>query len=105
MSRQRKPGATTTTRRKSAASNPHPLVERAPTAKRLTPYDEAHLVTYLRLLDANANGETAETMVHVVFDENPDMSPDAARRAAANHLKRAIWISEEGYRHFLRKLR
>ncbi len=33
-----------------------PCADVAPTSPQLTGYDEAHLVTYLRLLDADADG-------------------------------------------------
>ena len=104
MSAQRKSGDRTTMRQ-SAISKDHPLAERAPSAKSLTPYDEAHLVTYLRLLDANANGESGAALTQIILDDNPGLSETQARRAATNHLKRAVWITEEGYRDFLRRAR
>ena len=61
MSDQRKSGP-----RKKPSQSPkqrqHPLAEQAPTVKELTAYDEAHLVTYLRLLDANAGGERTDAI-------------------------------------------
>ena len=102
MPAQRKSGAKRTMRQ-SANSRVHPLAERAPAAKSLTPYDEAHLVTYLRLLDANAGGEHTDAMTQIVLDANPALTESQARRAVTSHLKRAQWISAEGYRDFLKK--
>lgn len=102
MPAQRKSGAKTTMRQR-ATSKDLPLAERAPGAKSLTPYDEAHLVTYLRLLDANAGGERTDAMAQIILDANPTLTERQARRAVTSHLKRAQWISEEGYRDFLKK--
>ena len=89
--------------RQGASSKSHPLTERAPAVKCLTPYDEAHLVTYLRLLDANASGAADADLAQIILDDNPALSGPQARRAAASHLKRAVWITQEGYRDFLKK--
>lgn len=105
MSNQRKSGAKKKAMRKSGASNELTLVERAPSAKRLTAYDEAHLITYLRLLDANASGERGTGLLQIVLDDNPALSQLQAGRAVASHLKRALWISATGYRQFLGKAR
>jgi hypothetical protein len=102
MLARRKSGAKTTMRQGATAKD-HPLADRAPAAKSLTPYDEAHLVTYLRLLDANASGEPTDAMTQIVLDANPALTESQARRAVTSHLKRAQWISAEGYRDFLKK--
>ena len=74
----------------------------APTATILTGYDERHLVTYLRLLDADADGadwaEVAKTVLHI----DPAKEPARARRAWETHLVRARWMTERGYNHLLR---
>jgi hypothetical protein len=74
----------------------------APTAPALTDYDERHLVTYLRLLDAETNGADWKEVAKIVLHLDPDRSPDRARRAWKTHLTRAHWITEHGYRHLLR---
>ncbi|MDH2404618.1 DUF2285 domain-containing protein [Bradyrhizobium sp. SSUT18] len=84
-------------------SPPDPNVaDAAPTAPILTGYDEQHLVTYLRLLDAAADGadwkEVARTVLHI----DVAREPDRARRAWETHLARARWMTEHGYRHLLR---
>jgi hypothetical protein len=84
-------------------SPPDPNVaDAAPTAPILTEYDEQHLVTYLRLLDAAADRadwkEVARTVLHIDVAHEPDR----ARRAWETHLARARWIAEYGYRHLLR---
>ena len=73
----------------------------APTAAILTGYDERHLVTYLRLLDAAAEGAEWGEVAKVVLRIDPAREPERARRAWESHLARARWMTEKGYRHLL----
>jgi hypothetical protein len=70
----------------------------APKVDCLTNYDEEHLVTYLRLLDAYADGadwvDVARTVLHI----DAQREPDRARSALSSHLERARWIEQNGYR-------
>jgi hypothetical protein len=43
----------------------------APTGPHITVYDEAHFVTYMRLLDAEADGADWEEVAHIVLHRNP----------------------------------
>jgi len=80
-----------------------PLVaDAAPHADVLTPYDEGHLATYLRLLDAEAEGADWTEVVRIVLHIDPSHEPTRARRAWESHLARAKWMTEHGYRHLLR---
>ncbi len=74
----------------------------APTAAALTGYDEQHLVTYLRLLDASAEGADWREVARIVLHIDPDREPDRARRAWETHLARAEWMTKSGYQHLLR---
>jgi len=67
----------------------------------LTGYDEQHLVTYLRLLDADAEGADWREVANVVLHIDPDREPGRAKRAWESHLARAKWMTESGYRHLL----
>jgi hypothetical protein len=78
-----------------------PVEDVAPTASILTGYDEQHLVTYLRLLDADAEGADWQEVTRVVLHINPAREPERARRAWESHLARARWMTEKGYRHLL----
>lgn len=73
----------------------------APTAMILTGYDECHAVTYLRLLDADAEGADWQEVARVVLHIDPVREPRRARRAWESHLARARWMTEKGYRHLL----
>jgi Uncharacterized conserved protein (DUF2285) len=72
----------------------------APTTATLTAYDQEHLVTYLRLLDAE--GADWREVARIVLHIDPDREPDRARHAFDSHLARAKWMTEHGYRHLLR---
>ncbi|CCD97200.1 conserved hypothetical protein [Bradyrhizobium sp. ORS 375] len=74
----------------------------APSDPVLTRYDEEHLVTYLRLLDAEKAGADWEEVAQIVLHIDPVCEPERARRAFDSHLARAKWLSEEGYKGFLR---
>jgi hypothetical protein len=74
------------------------VADNAPTAPILTGYDEQHLVTYLRLLDAATDGADWRIVLHI----DVAREPDRARRAWETHLARARWMTEHGYRHLLR---
>ncbi|HLJ43729.1 MAG TPA: DUF2285 domain-containing protein [Candidatus Binataceae bacterium] len=79
-----------------------PVADTAPTAALLTGYDEQHLVTYLRLLDAEAAGADWREVAAIVLRIDPACEPKRARRAWETHLARAHWMTESGYRHLLR---
>ena len=79
-----------------------PVEDVAPTAAILTGYDEQHLVTYLRLLDADAEGADWQEVTRIVLHIDPATEPERARRVWESHLARARWMTEHGYRHLLR---
>jgi hypothetical protein len=74
----------------------------APTGPTLTVYDEEHLVTYLRLLDAEADGADWREVAVIVLHRDPEREPERTRRAFESHLSRAIWMTKHGYRLRLR---
>ena len=78
-----------------------PVADTAPTDESLTPYDEQHLVTYLRLLDAAAENADWHEVARIVLHIDPATEPDRAKRAWESHLTRAQWMTEHGYRHLL----
>ena len=81
---------------------PIPLFDdEAPTGAQLTPYDKRHFVTYLRLLDADAQGADWQEVVSIIFAVNPASDIHRARRLYSTHLARAQWMTKSGYRHLL----
>jgi Uncharacterized conserved protein (DUF2285) len=78
------------------------VADTAPSGPVLTIYDEEHLITYLRLLDADAEGADWRDVARIVLHINPQHESDRARRAFESHLSRAKCMTEHGYRHLLR---
>jgi Uncharacterized conserved protein (DUF2285) len=74
----------------------------APNESVLTTYDEQHLVTYWRLLDAEAAGADWKEAARIVLHIDPDREPVRARNAFDSHLARARWMADHGYRDLLR---
>ena len=79
-----------------------PVADQAPDADVLTDYDLGHLVTYLRLLDAEVAGADWAEVARIVLHIDPSREPERARRAWESHLARANWMTEHGYQHLLR---
>ncbi len=78
------------------------VADLAPSEPVLTAYDEQHMVTYLRLFDADADGADWREVARIVLHIDPIREPDRARRAFDSHLARAKWMTRHGYRLLLR---
>ncbi|MCP3380067.1 DUF2285 domain-containing protein [Bradyrhizobium sp. CCGUVB4N] len=78
------------------------VADAAPNESELTSYDQQHLVTYWRLLDAEADGADWSEVVRIVLHIDPDREPVRARNAFDSHLARAKWMADHGYRDLLR---
>ncbi|MDH6264089.1 DUF2285 domain-containing protein [Bradyrhizobium sp. BR13661] len=72
------------------------VVDVAPSEPALTPYDEHHVVTYVRLLQAEGEGADWREVTRVILHVDPERDPDGARRAYQSHLARAKWATEQG---------
>jgi len=81
----------------------HPDVsDLAPAEPVLTPYDQQHAITYMRLLDADAEGADWLEVSQIVLHLDPDQDVERARRAFDSHLARAKWVARHGYKLLLR---
>jgi len=78
------------------------FLDEPPKSEHVTDYDSDHVVTYLRLLDAEADAAHWREVVRVVFGLDPDNQPERALRVHESHLARARWMTENGYRDLLR---
>ena len=78
------------------------VADGGPVGSVLTRYDEEHLITYWRLLDADAQGADWREVAKIVLHIDPAREPDRARLAFESHLARAKWMTEDGYRLLLR---
>jgi hypothetical protein len=73
-----------------------------PDSPRFTAYDERHLITYLRLLNAAEEGADWREVVRIIFGLDSAHEPERARSVHDSHLARARWMTESGYRELLR---
>jgi hypothetical protein len=83
-------------------TQPTPVADAAPVDPFLTGYDTDHLVTYLRQLDADAEGADWREVARIVLSLDVEKDPDRANRVREIHLARAKWMTEIGYRQLLR---
>lgn len=75
--------------------------DRAPEVSQLTAYDESHLIDYLRLLDADAEGADWREVAMLILGVDAAAEPHRARAMHDSHLARARWMTEVGYAHLL----
>ncbi|MDA9405775.1 DUF2285 domain-containing protein [Bradyrhizobium sp. CCBAU 45384] len=68
----------------------------APNEPTLTTYDEQHVVTYVRLLQAESEGADWMEVARIVLHIDPAREPDRARSAYQSHVARAKWVTEQG---------
>ncbi len=68
----------------------------APNDPVLTAYDEQHVVTYIRLLQAEGQGADWQEVTRIVLHIDPEREPERARTAYQSHLARAKWVTEQG---------
>ena len=77
------------------------VADKAPDESALTAYDEEHAVTYVRLLDAEADNADWREVARIVLHIDPVAEPERAQRAFESHLARAKWLARHGYRQLL----
>lgn len=77
--------------------------DEAPTGNDVTPYDERHYITYLRVLDAKAEGADWKEVARIVLHRDPAAEESRTYRCWQSHLERAQWLSREGYRRILQQ--
>lgn len=78
------------------------VADTAPQEFSLVAYDREHLITYLRLLDAEAEGADWREVATLVLHIDPVIERDRARVAFDSHLNRARWMRDNGYEQLLR---
>jgi len=72
------------------------VADLAPSDSALTTYDEQHVLTYTRLLQAESEGADWREVARIVLHIDPEREHDRARNAYLSHLKRAKWVTEQG---------
>jgi hypothetical protein len=79
------------------------IADPLPWSERITPYDEEHFVTYLRLLDAEAAGLPDHDMCRIILALDPVRYPEKASRVLSDHMHRAKWMTKIGYKVLLQQ--
>ncbi len=74
-----------------------------PQTSSVTPYDKRHFVTYLRILEAAKQQADWREVALVLFGIDAAREPERARAVHDNHLARARWMTDQGYRELLEK--
>jgi hypothetical protein len=64
----------------------------APIDSMLTPYDHEHLITYQRLLDADAEGADWREVARIVLHIDPEISTPSVNRLVRDGRMKAIWL-------------
>jgi len=80
---------------------PTNYLDAPPDSAELTDYDRSHMKDYMRVLDAATDGADWRKAVAVIFEIDPEVEPERARRVHDSHLARARWMTEHGYRKLL----
>ncbi|MCC6914917.1 MAG: DUF2285 domain-containing protein [Rhodospirillaceae bacterium] len=84
----------------NVALNPE-IADEVPWSDQVTDYDEQHLVVYLRLLDARSAGASDAEIARIVLGIDPQREPERAQKALTSHIRRAQWMTTQGYKHLL----
>jgi hypothetical protein len=77
------------------------FLDQPPESTELTDYDRTHMALYLRVLDATNDGAELSEVAQVLFGLDAEKELDRAKRVIENHLARARWMTEYGYRLLL----
>lgn len=78
------------------------IADDVPWSDHVTDYDREHFVIYVRLLDAERDGASADDMAQTILGIDPAKDPDRAKRALTSHLHRAHWMTKQGFKDLLK---
>jgi len=82
------------TRHNGASIQPQ-LVDVAPVGPTVTSYDEEHITTYLRVLNAVQDGADWRDVSRTVLHVDPDHDVERARQTFDSHFARAKWMTQQ----------
>lgn len=75
--------------------------ENPPDSPDVTEFDRQHFKIYLFLLDASDKGSDWRTSYQEAFDDNPDTNAEKSQAIYQSYLKRAKWMTANGYLQLL----
>ena len=79
------------------------IADEAAWSDEVTAYDQDHLITYARLLDAEADKARWQEAARIILRQDPEAQPERALRCWKSHLARANWFATTGYRRLVAK--
>jgi hypothetical protein len=89
---------------RKATIQPLPMIaDEAAWSDEVTSYDQDHLITYARLLDAEAEKARWQEAARIILRQDPEAQPERALRCWKSHLARANWFATTGYRQLVAK--
>lgn len=72
------------------------IADEVPWSDMLTPYDEAQFTLYMRVLTATRVFIPGYEICARILGIDPIKEPERAQKCLDSHLKRALWLSNEG---------
>jgi hypothetical protein len=73
-----------------------PVADQVPWAEKITHYDEQQFKTYMRFLDAEADGADWQEVARIVLEPDPEAEPERTYHCWEDHLRRARWMTTTG---------
>jgi hypothetical protein len=67
-----------------------------PWSEEFTPYDEAQFALYMRMLTAVRKFTPEGQICSLILGIDAAKEPERAKKRFDNHLKRAVWLTNEG---------
>ncbi|OJW27886.1 MAG: hypothetical protein BGO51_16190 [Rhodospirillales bacterium 69-11] len=78
------------------------IADEVPWSDHVNDYDRAHFDIYLRVLDATDEGADPEEIIEIVLNLDPVKEPGRGRKMLESHLRRARWMSKQGFWDLIR---
>lgn len=72
------------------------IVDQVPWSEDFTPYDEAHFGLYMHLLNAIRAFVPKDEICTRILSIDAAKEPERAQKCLDSHLKRALWLTNEG---------
>ncbi len=74
------------------------IQENVPWSESITQYDLEHFSLFMKLLSVSSDSANELEIAQSIFELDPDLDPEIARKMVRSHLDRANWILHEGYK-------
>lgn len=72
------------------------IVDEVPWSKEFTLYDEAQFALYMRVLTAVREFTPEDQICSSILGVDAAKEPERAKKCFDSHLKRALWLTNEG---------